>query len=314
MTDTSAYVIIGPAKQRGRQTKRIRFVASALAAALLYASQVLAQHQAQITDGRSAVSISEIQFLLGALTADERRVMTRNQLRMFIENLLIDKRSFQQADALKIPERPQIRAKIEKATRGIVVAAYSDEEVLKLAADLPNFEGVARERYEAEKGAYRSPEAIKVAHILLRLPASSTQSEETAVLSKLTEIQRELLSGVDFAALARKYSEERGADRTEGLLNGWQVRGKLVEPFEKTAFALKPGEISGPVKTQFGYHLIKLHEYRPETQLTFDQVKDPILSKLKSEAMAQRREDWLKTLRGSQPLNIDDATYEMLLK
>jgi parvulin-like peptidyl-prolyl isomerase len=88
----------------------------------------------------------------------------------------------------------------------------------------------------------------------------------------------------------------------------------LVPPFEDAAYALKPGEVSGLVLTRFGYHIIKLLEYREGSVRTFDEVKDQILQTLRKEYMATKRQEMVKPYLGTKPIVLDDATMDALRK
>jgi foldase protein PrsA len=106
-------------------------------------------------------------------------------------------------------------------------------------------------------------EWIKARHILIRFPQDEkdrTKQEEIAK-KKIDEIAAKLKEGTDFAKLADEYSEDPGNDRNgvkQGGDLGWFTKGRMVQEFEKVAFQMKPGEVSEPVKTFYGYHLIKV--------------------------------------------------------
>ena len=105
------------------------------------------------------------------------------------------------------------------------------------------------------------PETVELAHILLKIEPS--ESAEQRALALIDSIRQAAVSGEDFKALAKIFSQDPGSAAREGLL-GWTMRGEFVPEFEEVAFALKPGEISQPVKTKFGYHVIKLNERKGE--------------------------------------------------
>ncbi|MHB9028733.1 MAG: peptidylprolyl isomerase [Candidatus Latescibacterota bacterium] len=105
----------------------------------------------------------------------------------------------------------------------------------------------------------RKPVQYRLRQILLE-PTPSAR-HDGAVLNKAVEILNRAREGDDFAALAKKYSQEPGADRTGGDL-GFFTADQMVKPFSEAVFSMKPGEIRGPVKTQFGYHIIKLLDVR----------------------------------------------------
>ena len=98
------------------------------------------------------------------------------------------------------------------------------------------------------------PTRVKVRHLLISVTPSEKSKNET--FSLLKSIKERLLSGEDFNLLASQFSQDPGSKNSGGLL-GWVTRGSLVKSFETAAFTAKPGDIVGPVETQFGYHLIE---------------------------------------------------------
>ena len=154
-------------------------------------------------------------------------------------------------------------------------------------------DSVVKEYYDANQSTFATPEAVKARHILKKFPDNATdeQKAETKAAAEelLKTVNTELAAGADFAKLAEIHSEGPSAARG-GALRGsnpklpagdYFARGEMVKPFEETAFdVLKPGEVSGLVETQFGYHIIKLEEKKaPETQ-PFAQVQYEIQQKL----------------------------------
>lgn len=116
-----------------------------------------------------------------------------------------------------------------------------------------------------------NPGLVRVAHILIPFPADSVKQDEAEVLARAEEVYRKAKEGADFAELAKEYSSDTGSAKRGGELPAFGV-GEMVEPFEAAAFALNtPGELSRPVKTRFGYHIIKLIEKKGMP--TFDEKK-----------------------------------------
>lgn len=105
----------------------------------------------------------------------------------------------------------------------------------------------------------KKPVQYRLRQILLE-PEPSPQ-HDGEVLTRAVDCLNKARSGEDFTMLARRYSQEPGAGRTGGDL-GFFTRGQMVKPFSEVVFSMKPGEIRGPVKTRFGYHIIKLLEIR----------------------------------------------------
>ena len=159
-------------------------------------------------------------------------------------------------------------------------------------ADLVSDEDIAA-HYEENRAEFTTPEVVKARHILKKFPDNATDEQKaetkTAAEELLKTINAELAAGADFAELARTHSEGPSGAQGGALRGGnpklppgdYFARGDMVKPFEETAFdSLEPGEVSGLVETQFGFHIIKLEEKRaPEVQ-PFDQVQYDIRQKL----------------------------------
>jgi peptidyl-prolyl cis-trans isomerase C len=129
-----------------------------------------------------------------------------------------------------------------------------------------------------------APEEIRAAHILLMVAEGG---DDAAALAAIKGIRQRAIAGEDFGDLAAAHSQEPGANQRRGDL-GYFAAGQMVPTFEEAAFALKTGEISQPVKTRFGYHLIKLIDRLPAGKRSFEQAK-PSLSRMMLEQMKQQR-------------------------
>jgi len=126
--------------------------------------------------------------------------------------------------------------------------------------------------YNANRDTYRTPETVDIRHILLTT-TDKTPQEEAAIKTKAEALLKQARAkGADFAELARKNSQDPGSAAKGGEYDG-VVRGQMVPEFEKAAFALKPGQISDLVKTQYGYHIIQLLKHQDPRLKPFDEVK-----------------------------------------
>jgi peptidyl-prolyl cis-trans isomerase D len=129
--------------------------------------------------------------------------------------------------------------------------------------------------YKQNQARYVEAEKRRAQHILITVEGKKDAAADAAALAKAQEVLKEARAGGDFAALAKKYSQDPGSARQGGDL-GWALRGAYVKEFADQLFALKPGEISEPVKTQFGYHIIKLTDVQPEHARTLADAHDQI--------------------------------------
>lgn len=135
-------------------------------------------------------------------------------------------------------------------------------------------EATLRKRYEDEKARFVSADQRLASHILIS--AGSDEASQKAAEAKATQLAAEAkLPGADFAALAKANSQDPGSKDTGGDL-GWVEKGVMVKPFEDALFAMKAGDVVGPVKTEFGYHVLKLREIKGGEGRPFEEVRDQL--------------------------------------
>lgn len=115
---------------------------------------------------------------------------------------------------------------------------------------------------------------VKASHVLIKLEETSTPQDRKAAADKIAAIRQEIAGGLDFAEAAKKYSACPSSAQG-GDLGFFARHGQMVEPFAAAAFTLPVGEVSQPVETEFGYHLIKVTETKPG-EMSFEQAKDSV--------------------------------------
>lgn len=159
-----------------------------------------------------------------------------------------------------------------------------------------------KEFYDSHPDMFKQSEQVKASHILIKVKPDATQAEQDEALKKIKEIQAKQKKGEDFAELAKTYSECPSSSKGGDL--GYFGRGQMVPPFEAAAFALKPGEVSDIVKTEFGYHLIKVTDKKPESTIPFDQIKDRLAQYLKQEKVQKEIKETVDALRKAGKVEI----------
>ena len=135
--------------------------------------------------------------------------------------------------------------------------------------------------FDDNKAAYDDTE-VRASHILVDTRQMKTDAELAQALEKIKKIKAEVDAGKDFAEVAKQYSDCPSKDKG-GDLSFFKRKGQMVEPFAAAAFALKVGQVSAPVKTPFGYHIIKVTEIKKGTDVKFDDVKQVIKQNLMEE-------------------------------
>ncbi len=202
---------------------------------------------------------------------------------------IVDRMLFaEEAKAKGLMEREDVKEKINSYVERILYSEYlktltdgltvTDEEVAKY--------------YEANKDAFMAPERIKAKHILVK-------TEEEAL-----NVKAELDKGADWDELAKKYSTDK-SNATRGGDLGYFSRGRMVKEFDDVAFGLEVGKIGGPVKTQFGYHLIKVEDKKPAEQQTLEQVDKQVRTKLQGMEREQKMDEARKSLTEKYHLTVN---------
>ncbi|MGN6512492.1 MAG: SurA N-terminal domain-containing protein [Lysobacteraceae bacterium] len=157
-----------------------------------------------------------------------------------------------------------------------VTIEYVDIDAGALPPAAPADDATLRQRYEQEKARFVQPEQRLASHILVKVPEGASAAVQKAAEQKAQQIAAQARQpGADFAALARADSEDTGSRAGGGDL-GWVSKGQMVKPFEEALFAMQPGEVSGPIKTQFGWHVIQLREVKAGAQTPFEQVREQL--------------------------------------
>src|SRR4029450_6553036 len=158
--------------------------------------------------------------------------------------------------------------------------------------------------YNANAEQYSSPEQVRASHILLKTEGK----DDAAVKAKAEELLKQAKSGADFAELAKKNSEDEGSAKNGGDLD-YFGKGKMVPEFDQVVFTMQPGQISDLVKTQFGYHIIKLVDKKPATTRTLAEVRQQLLDQLAYETARAQAADLAQKVASevSKPADLDRA-------
>jgi peptidyl-prolyl cis-trans isomerase C len=156
----------------------------------------------------------------------------------------------------------------------------------------------AKKFYEENKTEFEQSETVKASHILFRVNKEDSEEVVNQKLKAAQGAEARAKKGEDFSALAKELSEEPGAKESGGDL-GFFPKDRMVPEFAEVAFSEKVGEISNPVRTQFGWHVIKVTEKKPAGTLPYDEVKAQLITYLKAKKQEEAAQQVLKSLRDS---------------
>jgi len=208
-----------------------------------------------ITDADLAVADSEIGSDMGSMPADQKR--------MSLVEFLIDNQLFAEAaEESKLDQGPAFESRLAYLKRRALRELYFDKIIKGSVSDAD-----ARKLYDEQVQKLKPEEEAQASHILV-----ATEAEAK-------DLKEKLKNGGDFAALAKEHSKDPGSKDTGGDL-GFFTRGQMVPQFEEAVFSMNKGDVSDPVQTQFGWHIIKVVDKRTKAPPAFEVVKDRILQSM----------------------------------
>jgi parvulin-like peptidyl-prolyl isomerase len=177
-------------------------------------------------------------------------------------------------------------------------------------------DGDVQKFYDENKERFLRPESYKAQHIFVSIYppemlekqsveelASKKESLISQAKAKINKVQEELKGGADFAALAKKYSDDAGSSDKGGDLD-FVYKGIFDPAFDETVSKLKAGEVSDIVTTAYGFHIIKLNDTRPAEYAAFNEVKEPIQKYLFMEASKKIAQDYISRLKKKAKVDI----------
>jgi peptidyl-prolyl cis-trans isomerase D len=241
---------------------------------------------------------SKVKFDYAVLKQDDLRKglhPTDEELKAFYE-------SHKASYANSIPEKRKIKYAVIDSSKADAAVQVSPDDL--------------RSYYDAHREQYRVPEQVKVSHIWIKMPLPGADGKVDD--KKITEAQhraedllKQLQGGAKFEDVAKKYSEDPGSSNVGGSLD-WIGRAQMPPEFEKAAFALNKGQVSGVVKSSDGFHIIRLDDKQDAHLKSLDEVKseiEPILQKQKGQQAAQKKAEDL--LKQAQAHGLDAAAAAM---
>lgn len=215
--------------------------------------------------------------------------MGQDRINKEVENLLQIRSIAAEARRKGLDNNPTIKARValyaERLQAEAILAQIDEESMKEFDAKPAIYIERAREQYLINKQQYQTQPEVKASHILVGMKGRTPEE----ALAKARELRARLVAGESFEKLAEAMSDDPTAKGNKGSL-GFFGTGSMDPAFETAVFAMKtPGELSEPVKTQFGYHVIRLDEIRPSRQLRFEEVSGELLEKLKTQFLENRR-------------------------
>jgi parvulin-like peptidyl-prolyl isomerase len=250
--------------------------------------------------GDEKMTVGEFEKFVEALPEQYRAAAKGPGKRQVAEQLVSLKTLAQEARKRKLEQDPLYKSQLAFQAENLLAGMlYRD-----LSTNLKLNEADVRKYYDDHKNEY---EKVKARHILIRVkgsaapPGGKKELTDEEALAKVQALRARLVAGEDFASIAKAESDDTGSGANGGDLDFFG-HGQMVPPFEQAAFAAPVGQVTEPVKTQFGYHLILVEKHETKT---FDEVRADIEKKIRPELAKKAVDD----LRKQASVTIDESFF-----
>jgi parvulin-like peptidyl-prolyl isomerase len=254
-----------------------------------------------LTIGSEKITAAQYDDMVNAIPAQYQAYARGPGKRAFAEQIVQVKVLSQEAEKKKIDQDPKVKDELDFQRQNLLAQAM----FLSLQKGVKVDDAAIQKYYNEHKQDY---ELLKARHILIRVKGAPMQAipgkpelSDDEALAKAKEVRAKIVAGGDFVALAKAESDDAGSAANGGDLGEFR-KGMMVPPFEEAAFAAKVGDVSEPVKTPFGYHIIKVESH----------VTKP-LSEVKPDIEGKLRPDLARTevdnLRKGATVQLDDGFF-----
>lgn len=291
----------------------------ALVALILAVSTALAQTSpadpvlVEIAGVKLYKSEYDIEILKLPSTARPGFANSAQRVNDLLTRLIVQKVLAAQAQERKLAEQPayaaRMRVEMERLLAQLRVSEIEEQAGREFDARKPQFEARARELYAVDRKKYETPERLTVSHILFDLRKHTREEGEKLA----REARAKVMAGADFNQLAKEISEDPSAGMNGGRIENF-ARPDMDPAFASAAFALaKPGDVSEPVLSQFGWHVIRLEERKPAGVRSFEDVREVIIGEARKKYIDEKRDTVINGIRADPSMKVNQPAVDALV-
>ncbi len=259
-------------------------------------------------NGATQVTSLEFEAELQRIPAEMRAEFVSGNKRVgdLLLQILLRKTLALQARAAKLDQDPleaaRMRGEVDKVLAQLRLTSIEEAAAAEFDAKRDTYVARANELYTVDKQRYRAPEEVSASHILF--DTKKHTSDEAKALAEAARAR--VVAGANFNTVAKEVSEDPSAKENDGKL-GYFTRQRMDPAFSKSAFGLKQvGDVSEPVQSSFGWHVIRLDGRKEPRVKSFDEVRDEIVEGLKKRYVDDKRELAVNAVRNDPATSIED--------
>ena len=267
-----------------------------------------------VSNSLAKVTRADYDAELLKLPPDLRDGFSNNPRRVYelLQRMLVQKSLAAEARKAGLDKRPDVKARldieVEKFLSSVQVEALDAAAAAEFNANIAKYEARARELYLVDKAAFTSPAQVSATHILFDTRKRGSEPARQLAI----ETRAKILAGADMGKLAREVSDDPSSSQNQGTL-GWFSQKDMDPAFANAAFALaKVGDLSEPVQSQFGWHIIRLDGKAPGAVKPYEQARDQIMAELRRRAIEEKREAAVAAIRKDPQASIDREAVSAL--
>ena len=276
-------------------------------------AQPAASNAPLVTGPAGEVTVADLDLAVREMVPPEQRAAFWKQpeaVTRMAHSLYTQRALARQAEAEGVGKTPQAERYLQYTRERALTELLMQHRVAQATPSEQAQLAYVRSEYQAHPDKYSEPEQAHVRHILLRVAKDG--SDDAAVKARANALRTEIANGADFVEMARKHSEEKSSAQKGGDL-GFLTKGHMMESIDAAAFSLKkPGELSPPVRTPLGYHIVQLVEHKPLKRKSLEDIQGDVRNQLLDKLNAETR---AKTWAAAEAdAKVDEAAIKALVE
>ncbi len=260
--------------------------------------------------GSVSVPRQEVEALLATLPAERRGQLAQNPaaLEQWTRDRLAGQLLLQEATSRKWEARPEVAAQLEAARREVVTRSYL-ASVSQVPADFPS-ESELNSAYQRSKASLLVPAGYRVSQVFIPAPAGDKAAQARARKSLAEVVKKARQPKADFSRLVAEYGKTAGSSEAE---TGWVTLDQLLPEVRPVVVNLTPGDISEPVQSAAGFHVLKLVELRAARAATLDEARPLLRERMRQERQSELANRYLDGLANGAAVKVDSAALKSIL-